>query len=332
MFSPHVLVWLVYSSIVVPFIRTGVAQASCISRQIEDSDTTTPRIQLIKNMYAFSGFVYAINDCPNQDKLTTDFSKMKASGARTVLTFDHCDSSGYYGEVIKAAGTVGIHVIPLVWTLHSGSWSSAVTPQVTAVTKAVIANPGPVLAVAFGDEPLFDHDAGSPSQLASYIKQMKSDLKNAGLSDIPISISDMAYGWQSAGDIAPVAAAVDFFMINNFPYFNSNAESGGSSVAWKDFTNDIAYFESIANGRPLLVTQTGWPSNKDLWPPSSPNVVASVSSEEAYWKLLDSHCADFFKAKNIGWMWRGWDDTLDGWGVLKTDGTKKWDFSAKVTC
>lgn len=84
---------------------------------------------------------------------------------------------------------------------------------------------------------------------------MKNDFKNAGLEDIPVSISDMAYGWQQAGNTTAVANAVDFFMINNFPYFAWDAESGGSDASWNDFTNDIAYFESIAEGRPLLVTQ-----------------------------------------------------------------------------
>ena len=83
---------------------------------------------------------------------------------------------------------------------------------------------------------------------------MKANFKAAGL-DIPVSISDLAYGWQISGDITPVADAVDFFMINNFPYFAFDAESGGSDASWSDFTNDIAYFESIADGRPLLVTQ-----------------------------------------------------------------------------
>lgn len=83
---------------------------------------------------------------------------------------------------------------------------------------------------------------------------MKSAFNNAGLS-IPVSISELAYGWQISGDITKMVDAVDFFMINNFPYFAFNAESGGSSTSWGDFTGDISYYESIANGKPLLVTQ-----------------------------------------------------------------------------
>lgn len=84
---------------------------------------------------------------------------------------------------------------------------------------------------------------------------MKADFKNAGLHDMPVSISDLAYGWQSSGNTTAVADAVDFFMINNFPYFDFDAQGGGSNTSWQDFLTDMAYFDSIANGRPLLVTQ-----------------------------------------------------------------------------
>lgn len=81
----------------------------------------------------------------------------------------------------------------------------------------------------------------------------------------------------------------------------------------------------------MRIKQTGWPSNEDQYTPNSADVVASLEAEEGYWKLVDSHCTDFFKAKNIGWMWRSWDDTIAGWGVT-SDGKDKWNFSARQTC
>lgn len=107
---------------------------------------------------------------------------------------------------------------------------------------------------AIGDEPLYDNDAGSADALAKYITQMKQEFTSAGL-DIPVSISDMAYGWKQAGDVSSMVEAVDFFMINNFPYFGGNAKTADSDTAWSDFTGDIEYFQGIANGKPLLVTQ-----------------------------------------------------------------------------
>jgi len=57
-----------------------------------------------------------------------------------------------------------------------------------------------------------------------------------------------------------------------------------------------------------------------------------VESEQGYWQLLDGHCQDYFKAKNIGWMWRSWSDVVNGWGVVDSNGAEKWQFSAHSTC
>ena len=176
-----------------------------------------------------------------------------------------------------------------------------------------------------GDEPLYDHDAPSATNLAGHIKQMKRTFSSAGLHDMPVSISELAYGWQitDKSDAQPLIDVLDFFMINSFPYFAFDAQSGGSDVSWKDFVGDLEYYEGIAKGKPLLVTQvwilniprnggkiindvnaypqTGWPSNRNTWSPNSPDVVVSVESEKGFWDLLDGHCEDFFKSKRIGW-------------------------------
>lgn len=148
---------------------------------------------------------------------------------------------------------------------------------------------------------------------------------------------------------------VDFFMINNFPYFAFDATSGGNFTSWNDFLNDMDYYANISTGKPLIVAQvcliwtlshyqdlpvecnttapqTGWPSNEDQYAPNSPNIVASVLSEKAYWNLLDHHCEDFFKSRNIGWMWRSWDDSVKGWGAVYDNGTEKWDLDARLWC
>jgi exo-beta-1,3-glucanase (GH17 family) len=183
------------------------------------------------------------------------------------------------------------------------------------------------------DECLYDDDFNSPENLASTIYSIRSQFKAAGL-DIPISISDMAYGWQQAGQTSsssPVAEAVDFFMANVFPYFSNTASWGGDQGAFDSFKSDISFFEGIANGRPILVTQTGWPSNEDEFSPNSGSVVASVGSEQAYWNLLDGHCGDFFKVKNIGWMWRDYNDEIEGWGVTDANGNFKFNVDGVQT-
>jgi len=294
------------------------------------------RLSQISSMYGWEGFVYDLEGCPSESTMTSQFRSMVSRGARVVMPTLYCDgqdTESYYASVLTAAASAGIKVMPCIWTLtfDGQTFDGTIVPRINAWTKAVLGNPNVVLAVALGDEPLYDWDFGDPDTLAQYITNMKQTFNNAGQS-IPVSISDLAYGWQQAGDTSSVQSAVDFYMINNFPYFAQNAQSGNSASSWTNFQTDMNYFKSIAGGKPLLVTQTGWPSNENLYAPNSPDVVATVASEQAYWNLLDGHCSDYFKANKVGWMWRAWDDHLDGWGVKSTSQTDKWSWSAKQTC
>lgn len=89
-----------------------------------------------------------------------------------------------------------------------------------------------------------------------------------------------------------------------------------------------------------MFTQTGWPSNKDIWcvfpqfvpcrvcfwrcglcssggalsshrPGNSASVVASVSSEQGYYDLLDGKCSEL-KNKGVGWFAHIWSDSQLG--------------------
>jgi len=283
-------------------------------------------------VYAFSGFVYNIDGCTPESMVKTNWQDMVTTyKARLVITFGQCDNNNYFADLISIAGNLGIKIIPLVWFGYDGgdAWKT----RASVIQKAVIANSGPVYGVAYGDEPLYDWAAGDPQTLANAINSMKSAFKSAGL-NIPVSISEMAYGYQQAmsSGAQSVIDAVDMAMINTFPYFAQDAHDGGSTYSWNDFTSDINWFKQHFGSKLLLVTQTGWPSNPSVWPPNSPNAVVTVQSEANYFNLLDSQCS-YFKTNNIGWMARMYDDNgLPGWGVKYANETAKFPFSPKLTC
>jgi len=284
-------------------------------------------------VYAFSGFVYNIDGCTPHDQVYNAFKDMVTTyKARIVITFGGCDANGYFTDLINMAQSVNLKIIPLVWFGYDGGdqWKE----RANVIIKAVIANPKPVYGVAYGDEPLYDWAAGDPQTLADAIKSMQSQFKQAGL-NIPVSISEMAYGYQQAmsSGAQAVIDAVDMAMINTFPYFAQDAHEGGSSYSWNDFMNDMNWFKDHFNGKLLLVTQTGWPSDDSVWPPNSPDAVVSVQSEQDYFNLLDSKCSSYFKTNNVGWMARMYDDNgLPGWGVKDFNENPKFPFSPKLTC
>jgi exo-beta-1,3-glucanase (GH17 family) len=95
----------------------------------------------------------------------------------------------------------------LFGTLHSN-------PKAVFVTRGV----------QFGSEPLFD-GVLSPSQLTQQVLAAKSNLSSLG---IPVTVSELAYGYQERGGAPNVLAAVDYINIHILPFFAQNATTGTS--------------------------------------------------------------------------------------------------------
>ena len=92
-------------------------------------------------------------------------------------------------------------------TLHSN-------PKAKFVTRVV----------QFGSEPLFDgvlpHD-----QLAAQVLAAKKNLSSLG---IPVTVSELAYGYQERGGAQDVLDAIDFINIHMLPFFSQKASTGRS--------------------------------------------------------------------------------------------------------
>jgi hypothetical protein len=69
--------------------------------------------------------------------------------------------------------------------------------------------------------------------------------------------------------------------------------------------------------------------------PQSPNAVASVSNEQAYYQLLDDHCQDFkiMTPNGVGWFAHIYSDSQEpGYGIYTAAGKPKFPFSPKTLC
>ena len=90
-------------------------------------------------------------------------------------------------------------------TLHSN-------PKAPFVTRVV----------QFGSEPLFDQVL-TPAQLTTQVIAAKQNLSNLG---IPVTVSDLAYGYQRVGGAQDVLDAIDSINAHMLPFFAGNATTG----------------------------------------------------------------------------------------------------------
>lgn len=78
--------------------------------------------------------------------------------------------------------------------------------------------------VQFGSEPLFD-GVLPPTDLAAQVSDAKYSLSDL---DIPVTVSELAYGYQENGGAQNVLDAIDSINIHMLPFFAQNASTGKS--------------------------------------------------------------------------------------------------------
>uniref|UniRef100_A0A0W0F7G8 Putative B-(1-6) glucan synthase n=1 Tax=Moniliophthora roreri TaxID=221103 RepID=A0A0W0F7G8_MONRR len=146
--------------------------------------------------YAFMGFSYEVSQCQSLSKLRTEFKDIRNTfSGRYVRLYGACDRSGFYDDVVTAAWEAGIGVHALVWFGFDGTdqWIG----RRDTLIKTLHNNPKAKFVtrvVQFGSEPLYDWVL-DPDQLAAEVRSMKSELADL---QIPVTISEMAYGYQAS--------------------------------------------------------------------------------------------------------------------------------------
>ena len=180
-------------------------------------------------------------------------------------------------------------------TLLLGLWCSAgqngVNNELTAL-KAAIAKYGTaftdlVVGISVGSEDLYrvtptgiENKSGpgaQPQELVNYIQQTRAAIKGTALQGKPIGHVDTWTVYTNASNNA-VIDAVDFIGMDAYPYFQTtmNNNVGSGSQLFFD-----AYHQTVAaaKGKPVWVTETGWPVTGQTLNQGVP----SANNAKIYW-------------------------------------------------
>jgi len=286
--------------------------------------------------FGFLGFSYEITSCPNLAQLQTDFSNMrKTFNSRYVRLYGVCDQVGFYDNVIAAAweNTLGVHA--LVWCGFNNC--NLLSSRFSALSSSLHNNPkGKFVTrvVQMGTEPLFD-DVITPEALTAQVINAKANLSDIG---VLVTVSELAYGYQerNASGSKNVLNAVDVINAHMLPFFAGDATRGQN--AWPDVLSDLQYFIDHGLGKKIILSENGWPSTDQgiaNIKPQSPNAVASVGDEQAYYQLLDSRCEHFkyVVGGGVGWFAHIYLDTQEpGYGIYNVSGGLKFPFAPRTNC
>lgn len=283
--------------------------------------------------YAFLGFGYEVTACQSASQLKKDFLNIRNKfNGRYVRLYGTCDNKGFYDTVVEAAweATVGVHA--LIWFGFDGGnqWQTRrdtlfadlkSNPKAKFVTRLV----------QFGSEPLFD-SVLSASALAAQVTAAKKTLAPLA---IPVTVSDMVYGFTKDGGSQPVLEAIDQISIHTLPFFYTKASTGGA--AWPLVQSDLnwAMGQNALKGKKIILDENGWPISTGSGVQANSRVaIASISNSQAYFDLLDSKCSYFKQANNgIGWFAHIYSEDMEPeYGILSSGGKLKFPFSPKTSC
>ncbi|KAJ7650863.1 glycoside hydrolase superfamily [Roridomyces roridus] len=285
--------------------------------------------------YGFVGFSYEVTACQSVNTLRTDFKNIRETfKGRYVRLYGACDNEGessWGDNIVEAAWDAGIGVHALIWFGFDGGneWMT----RRDSLLASLHSNPKAQFvtrAVQFGSEPLFDQVLG----VSALATQVKDAISNLASLHIPVTVSDMAYGYQENGGAKDVLDAIDLIDAHMLPFFSQQASTGNQ--AWPLVLDDLNWFVSNGQGKKIILTENGWPSKTYSGvKANSPKAVANVQNEQEYYELLDSKCS-YFKTVpggGVGWFWHIYSDNMEpGYGLYDTNNKLKFPFSPKTSC
>jgi glucan endo-1,3-beta-D-glucosidase len=188
-------------------------------------------------------------------------------------------------------------------SLLLGLWASAGDAQFQneiAALNAAISQYGTaftdlIAGISVGSEDLYRiTDLGIASNagtgataetLVNYIGQVRNAIAGSGAAGKPVGHVDTYNVWSnSSGWAAGLIGAVDFLGMDGYPYYETtkaNSIANANATFWDDYSATAA----VAQGKPVWITETGWPvSGATL-----NEAVASVDNAKIYYDDVACH-------------------------------------------
>ncbi|KAH6638646.1 glucan 1,3-beta-glucosidase-like protein [Truncatella angustata] len=177
-----------------------------------------------------------------------------------------------------------------------------------------------IIGISVGSEDLYRsspqgvaNNAGvgaTGAEIEGYIGWMRDWIRGTLLETKPIGHVDTWTAWilpENRG----VANSVAWLGHNSFPYFETT-KPNSIDLAAENFRTAVIQTESVASGKPVWVTETGWPHVG----PDSGAAVASLDNAKRYW---DEVGCSLFGQRNTFWY------------TLKDANTAQTDISFAIT-
>ncbi|KAJ9160677.1 Glycoside hydrolase [Coniochaeta hoffmannii] len=190
-----------------------------------------------------------------------------------------------------------------VWCSGTTSIDNEISALKKAVTQYGTKFTDLVIGISIGSEDLYrnsvtgvTNNAGigtQPDVLLGFINQYKKAVADTTLADVPVGHVDTWDVWPNATNKA-VLDAIDWVGVDEYPYYESGK---GNTIESAPALFDRAYDATVAavGGKPVWVTETGWPTTGPNWDLAVP----SVENAKYYWDNIG--CRKLFNKVPTFW-------------------------------
>ncbi|CAK7263657.1 hypothetical protein SEPCBS119000_000594 [Sporothrix epigloea] len=264
---------------------------------------------------AYQGFNYGSTFTDGSPKAQSDFEadfKTAASldgtgGAFTSARLYTMVQGGTANDVISAVPAAISTKTSLLLGLWASGGDGGFANELAALKAAISTygdSLGPLVAgISVGSEDLYRVSptgilnksgyGATPDVLVNYISQVRAAIANTPLSGAPVGHVDTWTAWVNGSNDA-VIDAVDFLGVDAYPYFQSTEPNGidQGAALLNTATDNTA---GVAKGKPVWVTETGWPVSGD----TSNLAVPSPENAKTFWD--EAGCPRFGNV-NIWWF------------------------------
>ncbi|GJC81099.1 putative glucan endo-1,3-beta-glucosidase eglC [Colletotrichum liriopes] len=206
-------------------------------------------------------------------------------------------------EAFEAAIETKTYILLGVWTSGTDNIDKEINALKKAVTKYGTKLTDLIIGASIGSEDLYRNSVtgvknksgvgADPKTLVGFIDDFKSAFKDTPLSKVSIGHVDTWDVWGNTTN-KPVLDAIDWVGVDEYPYYE-NDKGNDIKNAGKLF--DKAYEATIATagGKPVWVTETGWPVTGETWDEAVP----SKANAKKYWDEIG--CRQLFNKVPTFW-------------------------------
>jgi len=262
----------------------------------------------------YKGFNYGATNTANAPMTETNFQNeftaaknlVGASGftSARLYTMIQAGTTNTPTEAIQAAINTKTNLLLGLW----GSGGQSGLNNELAALSAALSQFGSsftdlIVGISVGSEDLYRISptgiinksgiGAGPDVISSYISQVKNAITDTAAKGKMVGHVDTWTAWVNSSNDAVIAAA-DFIGVDAYPYFQNtmaNSIDNGYSLFFDAYQATV----SVAGGKPVWVTETGWP----LSGATENLAVASTQNAQTYWDQVG--CGRLFDQITTFW-------------------------------